>query len=110
MKGEALGGIRRVEGRYWNENVPARPNGLQKKAETAISCRGPSSSREEEDVATNMCPCGTALGGKTHIVGECEIHQEEWDALEEIMKLDVRVMEEFGRLESSEKAMAILGN
>ena len=28
-----------------------------------------SSSREEEDVATNMCPCGTTLESNTHIVG-----------------------------------------
>ena len=29
------------------------------------------SSREEEDVATNMCPCGTTIESRTHI-GECE--------------------------------------
>ena len=29
------------------------------------------SSREEEDVATNMCPCGT-IESRIHIVGECE--------------------------------------
>ena len=69
-----------------------------------------SSSREEEDVATNMCPCGTTIESRTHIVGECEIHKE-WDALEEEMrKLDVCDMEEFGRLESSEKTILILGD
>ena len=31
--------IREVEGRYWNEKVSARPNGLCEKAETAIWCR-----------------------------------------------------------------------
>ena len=36
-------------------------------------------SREEEDVATNMCPCGTTLESGTHVqvVGECEIYMEE---------------------------------
>ena len=41
------------------------------------------SSREEEDVATSMCPCGTIIEGRTHIVGDCEIYKEERDALEE---------------------------
>ena len=80
-RGEALRDIRGVKGRYWNENVFARPNGLREKAETAISCRGPgptrkkryTSSREEDDVATNVCPCGTTIESRTHIVGECEI-------------------------------------
>ena len=53
------------------------------------------SSREEEDVTTNICPCGTAIESRTHIVGECEVYKE--DALEEGMKkLDVCDMEEFG--------------
>ena len=48
------------------------------------------SSREEEDVATNMCPCGTTIESRTHIIGEREIYKEERDALEEKMKkLDV---------------------
>ena len=29
------------------------------------------SSREEENVATNMCPCSTTES-RTHMVGECE--------------------------------------
>ena len=110
--------IRGVEGRYWNENASARTNGLRRKAETAISCREPgstrkkrhTSSREEEDVATNMCPCGTTIESRTHIVGECETYKEERDALEEMRKLGVCVMEEFGRLESSENTIAILGD
>ena len=64
----------------------------------------------EEDVATNMCLCGTTIESRTHIVGECEIYKEERDALEEMSKLDVCDMEEFGRLESSEKTIAILGD
>ena len=58
-----------------------------------------------------MCPCGTTTESGTRIVGECEIYKEEGDALEEGMrKLDVCDMEEFGRLESSEKTIAILGD
>ena len=69
------------------------------------------SSREEEDVATNMCPCGTTKNSRTHKVGECETHKEERDALEEEMrKLDVCDMEKLGKLESSEKTIAILGD
>ena len=52
------------------------------------------SSREEEDVATKMCPYGKTIECRTHIVGECEICKEERDALEEEMrKLDVCDME-----------------
>ena len=48
------------------------------------------SSRAEKDVATNMCPCGTTIESRTHIVGECEIRKEVRDALEKKMrKLDV---------------------
>ena len=58
-----------------------------------------------------MCPCGTTTESRTHIVGESEVHKEERDASEEDMrKLDVCDMEEFGRLESSEKTIAILGD
>ena len=61
-------------------------------------------SSREEDVATNMCPCGTTIESRTHIVGEYEIYKEERNALEEEMrKLDVCGMEEFGKLGSSEK-------
>ena len=30
-------------------------------------------SREEEDVDAQVCPCGTAIESRTHIVGACEI-------------------------------------
>ena len=59
-------------------------------------------------MATHMCPCGATVDRRTHLVGECEIYKEERDALE-MRKLDECDMEEFGRLESSEKAIAILG-
>ena len=52
----------------------------------------------EEDVATHMCPCGTALESRTHIAGECETYKEDRDALEEMRKLDTCDMDEFGRL------------
>ena len=61
-------------------------------------------------MATNVCPCGTTLESITHI-GEYEMYKEERDAFEKGMrKLDVRDMEEFGRLDSSEKMTAILGD
>ena len=67
------------------------------------------SSWEKEDVATHMCPCATTIESRTHIVGECERYKEERDALEdEVRKLDVCDMEEWGRLESSEKTIATL--
>ena len=44
-----LGDIRRVDGRYWKENVFARPDGLREKAETTISCRGPGPTRKKKD-------------------------------------------------------------
>ena len=53
-------------------------------------------------MATHMCPCGTTIESRTHIVGKYEIYMEERDALEEMRKLDVCDMEAFGRLESGE--------
>ena len=62
-------------------------------------------------MAKTMCPCGTAIESRTHRVGECAMHKEERDALEEeTRKLDVCDMREFCRLESSEKTIAILEN
>ena len=62
-------------------------------------------------MATNICPRGTTTESRTRIVGECEIYKEERDALEEeVRKLDVCDMEVFRRLESSEKAIAIVGD
>ena len=61
-------------------------------------------------MATIMCPCGTTIESRTHIVGECKIYKGERDALEEMRKLDVCDMEDFGRLESRDKTIAILGD
>ena len=57
-----------------------------------------------------MCPCGTTIESRTHIIGECEIHKEERDAFEEMGKVDECGMEEFGRLASSEKTIATRGH
>ena len=62
-------------------------------------------------MATHICPCGTTIENRTHIliVRECEIYMEERDALEEeVRKLDEWDMEKFSRLESSEKTIPIL--
>ena len=40
---------------------------------------------------------------------ECEVCEKKRDAVEEMRKFDVCDMEEFGRLESSEKTVVILG-
>ena len=61
-------------------------------------------------MVTLMCPCGTTIERRTHTVEECEIYTEERDVLEEMRKLDEHDMEEFGRLESSEKKIVILGH
>ena len=69
------------------------------------------SSPGEEDVAANMCPCGTTIESRTHIIGEREIYKEERDALKpEMRKFNVCYMEKFGRLESSEKTAVISGD
>ena len=61
--------------------------------------------------SNGACPvCYPTPPRHAHIVGECERYKEERDALEELSKLDVCDMEEFGRLESSEKTIAILGD
>ena len=59
--------MRGVEGRYRNENVSARPNGLREKAGLRfrvgdldlLERRNRCTSSREEDVVTNMCPCDT---------------------------------------------------
>ena len=57
------------------------------------------SSGEEEDVDAHMCPCGTKIESRAHVVGECEIYAEERHVLEEEMvKLDRCDTQEFRRL------------
>ena len=57
----------------------------------------------------HVCPCGTIIQSRTHIVG-CETYMEERDALDEMRKLDDCDMGGFGTIESSEKTIAILGD
>ena len=58
-----------------------------------------------------MCPCGKAIESRTQIVGECEIHKEERDVLEEeIRETEECDMEEFGTSGGSDETIAILGN
>ena len=75
--------MRGVEGKFWNDNVFARSNGLRENAETVIRVgdldlpkrkKKYTSSREEEDVDAHVCPCGTTIESRTHIVGACEIY------------------------------------
>ena len=69
------------------------------------------SSREEEEIDAQMCPCGKSIKSRTHIVGECEINKEERDVLEEEMReIDECDMAKFDTLISSEKTIAILGD
>ena len=60
----------------------------------------------------HMCPFGTTIASRTRIIiGECEIYKEERDVLEkEMRKLDDCDVKEFGRLESSEETIAVLGD
>ena len=58
------------------------------------------SSREEEYVAIHMCPCGTIIESRTHIVGQCEKLKEGTGCVrggdEDIRRMCG--MEQFGRL------------
>ena len=61
------------------------------------------SSREEEEVDAQMCPCGNA------IERECETYMEKRDVLEDKMrKINECDMEEFDTLDGREKTIAIL--
>ena len=55
-------------------------------------------------------PVGTIIESRTHIIEGCEIYNEERGVLREMRKLDECGMEEFDRLERSEKTIAILGD
>ena len=50
-----------------------------------------------------MCPCGKAVESRNHIVGECEIYNEERDVLDKMRKRHECGMEKFDALDSSEK-------
>ena len=69
------------------------------------------SSREEEDVDRQKCPCGKAMESRTHIVAECELYKEERDVLEgEMRDMNEGGTESFEGLDSREKTIAILGD
>ncbi|CAM9108471.1 unnamed protein product, partial [Sphacelaria rigidula] len=103
------------------EKISAWPNGRGDKIETAISGERPgpatkgykgfTSSRVEEEVDAENCPCGKAIESRSHIVAKCELYTEERDVLQEEMR-DVTEggMSSFDALGSSEKTMAILGD
>ena len=54
---------------------------------------------------------GKVVDCRVPLVGECGIYDEKWDASEEeVKKIDECDAEVFGGLESSENAIAILGD
>ena len=66
------------------------------------------SSRGEEEVDAQICPCCKAIESRTHTV-EYEMYDEERDVLEEEMReIDECCMEEFDTLHTSENTIAIL--
>ena len=67
------------------------------------------SSREEEEVDAQVCPCGKAIESLTHVIDE-GVYKEERDVFEEMMReVDECDMEGFDTLDS-EKTIAILGD
>ena len=118
--GKSLRSIRGVEGRNRNETSVYGPMDYAKTLKLRFREgdldrpeRGKryTRSREEEEIYTQMCPCGKTRESRTRIVGECEIHKEERDVLEEeTREIDVCAMEEFDTIASSEKTIAILGD
>ena len=62
------------------------------------------SSRVEEEGDAQTCSCSKAIESRTHLAGECEMHKEEQDVLEEeTREVDECDMEDFDTLDSSEK-------
>ena len=57
------------------------------------------SSRQEEEVDAQTCPCGKAIESTTHIVGEYEMYKEERDVSEEMREIDEYNVEESGTLQ-----------
>ena len=64
----------------------------------------------EEGVGGQMCLCGKAIQSKTHLVGECEVCQEERNVSEDMTEIDECDMQGFGTLDSSDNTVAILGD
>lgn len=58
---------------------------------------GYTSSLGEAEAGAQMCPCGTAMKSRTHVVEYCEMFKEERGELrEEICKIDECVMDNLG--------------
>ena len=58
------------------------------------------SSKGEEEIDAQMCPCGKGIEKLSHTVGECEMHKEERDVLE-MRKIDECDMVKFDTLDTS---------
>ena len=67
------------------------------------------SSREEDGVDAQMCPCGIAIESRTHIVRECEMYKEERDVIKEegIRGIDECDVEEFDTLDSTARKRSL---
>ena len=64
------------------------------------------SSRGEEEEDARMCPCGKAVEQNSHC--RSEMHKDERYAFEEMKTIDEFDVEKFGKLDSSEKTIAII--
>ena len=80
-RGRAREGERRVERRDRGENIAARPSGLGSKVESVIPAvdldmpgrrKGDTSSRMEEEIRVQCCPCSKERENRTHMVEQCE--------------------------------------
>ena len=61
----------------------------------------------EEEEGAQSCPCGNAGECRTHIVGECELYEEERNVLEEDMSnINECDTDKFGAIESNEKLLS----
>ena len=90
---------------------PTELTEVRRRVIPAVNTPGTICTYPAEHNLANMCSCGTTIESRTHIVvGECEMYKEIRDALEEMRKICACDMEESGRLESSEKTIAILGD
>ncbi|CAB1113164.1 unnamed protein product [Ectocarpus sp. CCAP 1310/34] len=56
------------------------------------------------------CPCGKSEESRPHIVGECELYRKEREDLEEDMRQRGCDMDKFGKLDNSEKTIAVIGD
>ena len=68
------------------------------------------SRRREEEEDRHTCPCGKSEESRPHIVGECELYRKEREDLEEEMRQRGCDMDKFGKLDNSEKTIAIIGD